>query len=187
MLAAQGRLDAALDEFRLARRADPLAPILPFGMGWILAYTDRSEEAYQYFEEALELNPNMPLALRELGRLNLKDGRYALAREFIRKSAAVTESDPSIQLTFIDAVENPALKDKALALIASNPNIPDGVIWKSYVLLILGESELAMDHLEKAFTEGNSYSVHMKRMTIFDPLRDNPRFQALLKKMNMWP
>jgi hypothetical protein len=58
---------------------------------------------------------------------------------------------------------------------------------KSMYLVLLGEPELALDSLEKAFDEGDSYATHMKRLNVYDPLRDNPRFQALLKKMNMWP
>jgi len=40
---------------------------------------------------------------------------------------------------------------------------------------------------ERAFEEGDSYAIHIKRMNVYDPIRDRPRFQALLKKMNMWP
>ena len=58
---------------------------------------------------------------------------------------------------------------------------------KARMLMFLGEPELALDSLEKGFGQGDPYAVHMKRMDIYDPLRDNPRFQALLKKMNLWP
>jgi hypothetical protein len=53
--------------------------------------------------------------------------------------------------------------------------------------ILLNEPELAMDNLEKGFAAGDSYAIHTKRMDVYDPLRDNPRFQSLLKKMNMWP
>ena len=55
------------------------------------------------------------------------------------------------------------------------------------VFMMLNEPELALDNLEKGFAESAPYMVHMNRMVIYDPLRENPRFQALLKKMNMWP
>ncbi len=55
------------------------------------------------------------------------------------------------------------------------------------MLMFLGKPELALDNLEKGFAQGDPYAVHMKRMDLYDPLRDEPRFQALLAKMNLWP
>lgn len=42
-------------------------------------------------------------------------------------------------------------------------------------------------NFEIGFAESDAYMVHMNRMNIYDPLRENPRFQAILKKMNLWP
>ena len=187
LLAAQGHLDAALDELRLARRADPLAPILPFVMGWILTHTDRTEEAVQYFQEALELNPNMAVAYRDMALIDMIYGRFELAREHVRKQAAITAADPSLGMALIDALENPALRERALTLVIASTGQTDGVMGKSSMLMLLEKPELAVDYLEKGFEEREPYAVHMKRMNIYDPLRENPRYQTLLKKMNMWP
>ena len=51
----------------------------------------------------------------------------------------------------------------------------------------LGEYDLAPENLELGFETGDPYSVRMNSVVIFDPLRENPRFQALLAKMNLWP
>ena len=187
LLAVEGKMDEALDELKLARQVDPLAPILPFGMGWFLVYSDRHDEAYQYFQEALELNPTMQTAYANLAMLYMIDGQYDLARTHARKANELLNQDPTAWLAYIDAIENPDLKEKALALIIADTTIPDGVMEKSEMLMRLGEPELALDHLEKAFEEGDSYAVHMKRMNVYAPLADNPRFQAMLKKMNLWP
>jgi len=53
--------------------------------------------------------------------------------------------------------------------------------------MMLNKPELALDNLEIGFAKSDGYMVHMNRMDIYDPLRENPRFQALLKKMNLWP
>ena len=44
-----------------------------------------------------------------------------------------------------------------------------------------------MADLELSLEEGYPYALHANRMTIYDPLRDTPRFQAHLAKMNLWP
>ena len=63
----------------------------------------------------------------------------------------------------------------------------DGALGKASYLMMLNEPELALDSLEKGFAESDPYAVHMNRMSIYDPFRENPRFQALLAKMNLWP
>ena len=188
LLAAEGKLDAALDEVRLARRADPLAPIMPHVMGWILMFTDREEEeAYAYFNEALALDPHFQGTIGNLGTLNLMSGRFDEARTSFNQLATIVDYNPATDLAVIDALENPALKEQALQAIAQDDSMPDGVTQKGFYLMLLGEPALALDSIEKAFAEGDPYAIHMKRMDVYDPIRENPRFVALLKKMNMWP
>jgi hypothetical protein len=42
----------------------------------------------------------------------------------------------------------------------------------------------AFDRMEKAYEEKSLGMVYLKIIPAFDPLRSNPRFQALLRKMN---
>jgi TolB-like protein len=120
LLACEGHLDAALDELRLARQADPLAPIMPHGMAWFLMYTDRKQEAFDYYYQALEIDPQFQNAIGNLVTLNLMTGRFDQARERTHEHASILGYDPGIILAVIDAVQNPALKDAALALIAQD-------------------------------------------------------------------
>ncbi len=102
LLAAEGKLDAALDQLRLARAADPLAHIMPHDMGWFLMWTDRSAEAYQYFQASIELNPNFQNAYRNLAQLQMKEGHEARRRmrpsvEYVPTSRNVaSSSSPSM-------------------------------------------------------------------------------------------
>lgn len=187
LLAAEGDLDAALEQLKLARMADPLAHIMPHDMGWFLMWTDRSDEAYRYFQESIELNPNFQNSYRNLALLQMRDGHFDPARENIRKGYSIMKLDPATDLAVVDALENPALKESAVALVLADSQTADGTFGKARMLMLLGAPELALESLEKGFEQGDSYAVHMKRMNLYDPLRDNPRFQALLTKMNMWP
>jgi TolB-like protein len=187
LLAVEGRLDEALDELRLARKADPLSLVVIQNMGWFLAFTDRREEAFVYYDEVLAIDPHFQNAIGNLAVLNMLTGRYEQARARNRAFATIVDYDPTTDLAVIDALENPALTQKAVSLIQQDPNMLGGTFGKAMSLMLLGESGLALDNLEKAFAEGDPYAVHMNRMDLYDPLRENPRFQALLKKMNLWP
>jgi TolB-like protein/lipoprotein NlpI len=187
LLAAEGKLDAALGQLQLARKADPLAQVMPHDMGWFLMWSDRSEEAYQYIHESIELNPNFQNAYRNLALFQMMHGHFEPARENIRKFYSIVKLDPATDLAIVDALENPGLRADAVELVLADEQTADGVFGKARMLMLLGEPERALESLEKAFEKGDPYAVHMKRMNLYDPLRNNPRFQALLAKINMWP
>jgi TolB-like protein/thioredoxin-like negative regulator of GroEL len=187
LLAVEGQYDAALDQLRLARTADPLAPIFPHVMGWVLMWSNRTDEAYTYFEQALEIDPHFSSTLVNLIHLNMKTGQYEQARARARELAAISRYDPTTDLAVIDALENPELIGNALSLIGQDNDLPDGAHGKALYLMMLNKPELAMDNLEKGFVKSDGNMVHMNRVDIYAPLYDNPRFQALLKEMNLWP
>jgi TolB-like protein/Flp pilus assembly protein TadD len=187
LLAVERQFDAALDQLRLARIADPLAVVMPHVMGWVLAFSNRTDEAYAYYEQALEIDPHFSSTIGNLITLNMKTGRYDQARARARELATITKYDPTTDLAVIDALENPELTGNALNLIEKDPALQDGALGKASYLMMLNEPELALDNLEKGFAKSDGYMVHMNHMDIYEPLLENPRFQALLKKMNLWP
>jgi Adenylate and Guanylate cyclase catalytic domain len=58
---------------------------------------------------------------------------------------------------------------------------------QALVYLGLREDDKTLDWLEKAYNEGSIWLGWLKMDPMFDPLRSNPRFQALYKKMNFPP
>ena len=187
LLAVEGHLDAALDQLELARIADPLAFIMPHDMGWFLMFSDRKEEAYTYFEEALRLKPQFQNAIGNMMRLDMMTGRYDQALARLPGLSTNISHDPEAVKAVVDALQDPSLKPNALALLAQSETFGYGSKTKSFYLMVLDEPDLTMDSLEKDFAAGDPRAVHIKRMDIYDPLHDNPRFQALMKKINMWP
>ena len=187
LLAAEGNLDAALDEFRFARQLNPLSPIIPHVMAWTLMHTGRKEEAFQYYQEALDIDPYFIMTIGNLVILNKLTGRFDQARERCLEFADLRKYDCSTDLAVIAALENPELREAALTQLLQDTDYPNGVMGKALNLMLLNEYDMALDHLEQVFAEGAPYSVHMNRMDVYDPIRDNPRFQALVAKMNLQP
>ncbi len=186
-LATQLRLNEALEQLEIARQLDPLAPIIPHVIGWVLGSTDRTEEAFAYYAKALELSPHRSSTIGNLINLNIRTGHFDQARIYSREFETLVGEDPDTVLAVIDAVENPELKAEALRQLEQDHATPDGMGGAAYYLMFLGEPDLALDSLERGFAAGDPYVVHLKRERVFEPLHDNPRFQALLKKMNLWP
>jgi len=187
LLAVERNIEAAITELKLARQLDPLSPVIPHVMGWVLQQSDRKEEAYQYYQEALDIDPYFQPTIGNLIDLDIKAGRFEQARERCLEFSKVGKFDPSTMMAVINAVEKPELAEAAIKAVMQDSTVPGGTTGKAFQLMYLNEHELALDELERSFAEGDAYAVHMNRLSAYDPLRSKPRFQALLAKMNLWP
>jgi TolB-like protein len=187
LLAVLRRTDEALEQVDIAARLDPRSAVISHVKAWILAGAGRLQEARAQYEQTFQIAPDYPNSVGNMELLELQEGHYDQARHWARRSAQLYNFDPAPNLAIDDAMENPALKPRALELLAASTGIQEGATGKALYLVILGENELALVNLEKAFEAGDPYAVHMNRQALFDPLRSDPRFQAMLRKMNFEP
>ena len=63
----------------------------------------------------------------------------------------------------------------------------DGAQGKAQEYALLEEYELALENLELAFSNGDPFAPAISYMRVYDPIRETPRFQAILKEMNLLP
>jgi adenylate cyclase len=181
----QGRLDEALLQLQLARSADPLSAVIRHIPGYFNLWAFRFDQAEVHYMDTLALG-GQPFrwTLQNLDMLHTLRGEYDEARRRAIQLAELEGFDPAADLARIDAVENPALKAHALDLLEQRQDMGDYVFGKALQYTLLGEYESALDSLEKGFAASDPYAVAMNYMGIFDPMRDDPRYQAMLKKMN---
>jgi hypothetical protein len=79
-------------------------------------------------------------------------------------------------LARIDAIENPALKENALALLRERQDLREGVMGKALQYALLEEYESALESLEIGFEVGDPIAPRKSVLQVYEPLRDNPRF-----------
>jgi tetratricopeptide (TPR) repeat protein len=70
-----------------------------------------------------------------------------------------------------------------LQAMSANEYVPE--ISLGYIHANLGEADRAMDYLERAFEARSSNIYGINGSYILAPIHDHPRFQALLRKMNL--
>ncbi len=179
--------DAALAQFRKAAQMDPLAPVMWNVSGWVAAQAGRLEESNRYYERALEIEPGFLAAYANLTLNYIQLGEYEHAREMWVRAAALGEFDTEDGFNLIEAMHNPTARQAYIEGLPTNPNWRSGAVDRAFVYMLLGEEERALADLERGLEVGDPYAVHAGRMVIYDPLRDDPRFQAHLAKMNLWP
>ena len=184
----QGRVEEALWQLQLAREADPVSVVVRHVRGYVLLWALRLDEADAHYQDALDLG-GQPLrwTIHNLDILNTLRGDFDEARRRARQLAEMEDFDPTADLARIDAVENPALKERALDLLLRRKDLGDGAFGKALQYALLDEFELALDSLEIAFSAGDSFVSAMGYMRVFDPIRNDPRYQAMLKEINLLP
>jgi TolB-like protein/Tfp pilus assembly protein PilF len=187
MLFYQGRLEEALVQAQLARIADPLSAVVRHAPGFYLLWSNRLDEAEVHFMDVLDLGQPFRWTIFTLDILNTLEGNYDEARRRARQLAEMEGFDPAADLARIDAVEDPALKEPALTLLRDRQDLRDGVMGKALQYALLGEYDSALESLEIGFKIGDPTAPRMGVMQVYKPLHDNPRFQAMLKEMNLLP
>jgi len=187
LLLILGRPDEAMTYARQALKLDPFNALFHDLFGLDLYYLRRYDDAIAQARTALQTGPDDPLA-HEL--VWLAFSAKGMHKEAFPSSKAYLklygdrELDEALDQGYKEAGYRGAMKRAAGALIAhfhksyANPtDIAD-------LFLEAGEKEKALDWLEKGF-EVRDQSMPGVGMPIYDSLRGDPRFTALLRKMNL--
>ncbi len=183
VLAPLGRLEEAGIQARRACELDPLSPPAVSSLGSLALMLRRADQAISDSKKALELDPAYPLALRWLGEAWLLKDRYDEA------ARAFSEIDnPVIGAGFLGYCHARAgrqAKARQLLRDLERASGPPPALQIAVLLLGLGDYDAALDWLHKA-SEARSMGVHwLKIEPIWDPLRSDPRFTAVLRHMRL--
>lgn len=187
-LAAVNRLDDALVEIRKAHELDPLSPIISTAVGRILHFARRFDEAIAQCQRTFELHPRFPGAHFDMGLTYLAKGMFPEARKSFEKLGEISGNPKRglMELAWVHSCQGQ--RDEAFELLdqlreLSNEKLP--CIPLALVHAGLGDKEKAFEFLEEGYTQRDSNLLYLKCEPLFDPLRGDPRFQDLLKRLNL--
>jgi eukaryotic-like serine/threonine-protein kinase len=180
-----GRPDEALVKVKKGLALDPFNPMALSFYAIILHCARRYDEAVTQARGALAVQPDAPVAigalylsLRELKRfdevLAMDKEMLAAFPDFRDKLVKAYTKEGWVKAWGSLADEQASLHDKGMDAI----DIAD-----SYVLR--GDNAKALDWLEKAYEERNPSLPYISCYPRCDPLRSEPRFQALLRRMGI--
>ena len=185
-LASVDGADQSVREMRRAQQLDPLSLNISTSAGWVLNYTRQYDQAIEQCRKALELEHDYVSAHDCLGEAYLAKGMFEQAVAEFRRAASGGEPVRTVGLARAYGIMGKKNEGKKvldeLTKGSKQSYFPPYLFGAIYVAL--GENELGLVWLEKAYTHRDPYMVHLKRDAAFDPLRLDPRFQDLLRRMN---
>jgi len=187
VLSPLGRHEQALEALLHAQELDPLAPVLRADAACVLLYGGQASEAIDQCLETLARFPEFPISYFYLVDALVREERYDEAIDAARDAVELTEKDPSFVARLGYALASAGLTKDAQTILADleaaeSSQAPAYPIALTYVRL--GDTEKALEWLEKA-VEGHAWEVLWMNVDVrVDPLRDERRFQDLLSRMN---
>jgi tetratricopeptide (TPR) repeat protein len=184
------RHEEASKEIKIARDLDPLAPRIAANIGLLLYYARRYDQALKELKRALEADPNHAVTYRYLGWVYEAMGKY---EEAIKSNVRRIELFGGSKDLSVDIASCYALMGKREEARKILNNIIDyskknyvSPLWIAGVFASLGEKEQVFVWLEEAFRERDPDLVtYLKNHHGFDPVRSDPRFTDLLRRIGL--
>lgn len=188
-LDSMGRFDESLPVHQRAQSIDPLSPILSSGLGSHFYYARQYERAIEHDRKTLEIDPNFAHAHQQLGAAYAQIRMFEEAAAAHQKAVGAGAVGHLRSLGYVYALSGKT--DEARRVLAELRNLA-GQRYISprhfaYVNLGLGEHDEALQWLERAYEERHGFLVSLKVEPKFDPLRDDPRFQDLMRRVGFEP
>jgi tetratricopeptide (TPR) repeat protein len=185
-LVQAGRFDESLAEMRRAAQLDPLSAGIAGDVSLPLIFKEGYEAAKEQCRKALELDPGFFLGQYYLGWTDVEAGKFKEAVPKLEKAKAMN-SPPFVTGLLGYAYAKSGNRAKAESTIAelnqmSSRRFVDP-FGPALVYLGLGDNQRALDLLEKTYKVRSQDVLWLKVDKIFDPLRSEPRFIALMKKV----
>jgi Flp pilus assembly protein TadD len=189
LLSNLGRQHEALAEIRRARALDPLSLITNTLEASFLSLARRDEEALARLQTTFDIEPDFWVAYLNLGRILFTMGRSAEAIDALRKARALSGDGPHAiaALGYVHARSGDAESAQAclreLHALSAKRYVPPS----NYATIHcgLGETDQALERLEQAYAERDVWMTFLKIDRRCDALRDNPRFAALARRMEL--
>jgi TolB-like protein len=182
-----GRMEEAIPHIERALELDPLNSKHHAFYGVVLFYNRRFDDAMGAFRTALDIEPSNWVALSGMCWIFYFKGMHDEAFVIYQK---VSSNDAEVTKALEEGFEKAGHKGAYLAvadLMAEWYGKPGKSVYAMDIsdhYFIAGNYDLAMDWLEKAYEEHDPNLPYLG-VPYFDPLRSNPRFQELLRKMNL--
>jgi TolB-like protein/Flp pilus assembly protein TadD len=187
-LAFQGRLDEAIAEGKRAAELDPLSPQIPLDNSIALMFQGSYEAAKELARRASQLDPAYFFPDFEYGWIDIEAGKFREAIPALKKAQA-KEAPAFVTAWLSYAYGKSGDRTQALKQLDDLKKMSSGgqvlPFNMAIVSLGLGDHSPALDFLEKAYAADSQWLGWLKMDRMFDPLRSEPRFAALLKKVGL--
>ena len=184
-----GRLDEALAQIERALDLDPFNVKVQSFYAQVLLGARRYDDAMATARKALSMQPDAGVAYSALKDAFLATGRYDEHDALVREANVKDDDGELVEAMDRGHAEGgfPGSRKRVAEVYAARYGKPDGVAALSLaaVYLYAGDRDRALEWLEKSYEERDPNLPFIGRGPKWDPLRSDPRFQDLLRRIGL--
>ena len=188
-LSSLGRVDEALTQMTRARELDPLSLIIKANVGVIRYFGRQYDQALEQMMSVLRESPNFSVAHWGLGLVYEQTNRNREALAEFEKAVAISHRGPNALASLGHAYAVNGNRDGARKVLGElkerAKKEPISAFQIALVDIGLGDKEAAFAALEEAYRERSTLLTYLKMDPRFDPLRSDPRFKDLLRRIGL--
>ena len=182
-----GRHNDAVREIKRAQELDPLSLPINASVVYVLYLAREYDEAIEVSKKTLEMDPTFSLTHQRLGMAYVQKKMYQDAIAEFQEAAKNSNRAPLAIVSLGYAYAASGNKVEAQRVLGELRDLSQSRYISAYsvatIYAALGQTEEAFQLLEKAALEGNTEFVFIRVDPRLDPLRNDPRFQELVKKV----
>jgi DNA-binding winged helix-turn-helix (wHTH) protein/TolB-like protein len=176
-LAAQGRFEEAKAEMALALELEPLSPNMNTDMAQIYYYARQYDEAMAACQKVLDIDPDFSLAHNLLLSLYVQKGMHPEAvQEFLKQE----ERNGFATDSWWAAYQASGWRGFLQSVLRSKTFAHDPIFRSQ-----LGDKKALLDDLEALFDDQYLWIKFIKVEPAYDQIRDEPRFQKMLRRIRL--
>lgn len=188
-LMPQGRFAEAAAAIRRARDLDPLSAPINTALGLVCFVQGAYDDAERSFQRALEMDPGFYLAHWWSGVIYLSQSKLLKALAAFRRAGAVSPRTPDevARFSYGEGLVGRRVKARRILenLIRTAREHYFSPAMIAAIHVVLGETEAAFARLEEAYEARDAWLAWLAVDRRFTPLRNDPRFKALLEKIGI--
>jgi eukaryotic-like serine/threonine-protein kinase len=190
LLASRKRFEEALVEAHTAQETDPSSVSVRRSLGYVYLYARKYEQARYHLDRAIAMNPVAEENYRIQGLILTLEKKYSEAERVLREALDLAAPDTTYTKTTL-AYSLAQGGDKSYALAIRDElekkHESDYVSPVELAIVNIGleDNEQAITWLERAVEERRGWCAYLSVHPLADPLRGNPRFEALVQKLGL--
>lgn len=188
-LGVMGRFDESIAEISRAVRLDPLSPIIATVAGMLFFLARKYEKSIEMGYRALELDPNFALARWTIAMSLVQLGRNEAAIGHMEEVVCATNRLPLHLYMLGHCYASGGRREEALRILAEFRELSHqryiSPYWLAVIYASMNEKDEAFHWLEVGYQERAAWMVYTKHFAWVDNLRLDPRFEDLLRRMNV--
>jgi eukaryotic-like serine/threonine-protein kinase len=184
-----GRQAEAIAKMKNGQDLDPLSLIINVAVGWALYHARQYDEAGEQLRRSVDLEPNYPVTYWILGLVLRKTDCHEQAITASENAVKLSNGSPLMLAALASTLGAAGRTKEAHHILDELTRLAKQRYVAPYffagIYLGLGDHDRAIECLEKSYEERSHWLIYLHIDPSMDALRDNSRFQNLLRRIGL--